>query len=168
MLVLTLLLLLAGIGFLVVALVLGPITLAWGAIAASVAAALTLMLRSWRQRRADRRRRSGEAAGRGKAGRPEPRSRGSGRPGQQRGEPAEEDTDAADLLVVCELDDQVLVIDEHPRYHLDGCSWLATRPATRPTQSLPVSEARDLGFTPCARCGPDAELARRHRTANAG
>lgn len=168
MLVLTLVLLLVGIGFLVAALLIGPIELAWGAIAASVAAALTLGLRSWRQRRSDRRRRSGNTARRGAAGRPEPRSRASGRSGRQRGEPTEEDTDAADLLVVCELGDVVLVIDEHPRYHLDGCGWLATQPAPRSTQSLPVSEARDLGFTPCARCGPDAELARRHRSTSAG
>ncbi len=74
-------------------------------------------------------------------------------------EPAEENTDATDLLVVSELSDQVVVIDERPRYHLVTCSWLGDRP----TLPLPVSEARDLGFTPCALCGPDAMLAARHR-----
>jgi hypothetical protein len=74
-------------------------------------------------------------------------------------EPPEEATDAADLLVISDLDAEVRVIDEHPRYHLARCSWLAGK-ATIP---LPVSEARQLGFTPCARCGPDAALAAGHR-----
>ena len=74
-------------------------------------------------------------------------------------EPDEEATDAADLLVVSDLSVEVRVVDEHPRYHLAGCSWLSGKP----TLPLPVSEARQLGFTPCARCGPDAVLAKKHR-----
>jgi len=70
-------------------------------------------------------------------------------------EPAEEDTDAADALVVSELTDEVLVLDERPRYHLAACGWLGDRP----TIPLPVNEARQLGFTPCGRCTPDAKLA---------
>lgn len=77
------------------------------------------------------------------------------------GEPDEEPTDASDLLVVAGLDAEVRVVDEHPRYHLATCHWLGPR-ATIP---IPVSEARQLGFTPCARCGPDAILAARHRAA---
>jgi hypothetical protein len=77
------------------------------------------------------------------------------------GEPGEELTDATDLLIVSELDDEVRVVDEHPRYHLVSCSWLV-RHATIP---IAVSEARQLGFTPCARCGPDARLAGQHRAA---
>jgi hypothetical protein len=77
------------------------------------------------------------------------------------GEPGEELTDATDLLVVSELDAEVRVVDEHPRYHLVSCSWLVQR-ATIP---IAVSEARQLGFTPCARCGPDARLAGQHRAA---
>lgn len=73
--------------------------------------------------------------------------------------PGEEETDAADLLIVCELDDQVIVVDEHPRYHLPECGWLVDRD----TIPIAVSEARELGFTPCARCGPDAKLAGRAR-----
>ncbi len=76
-------------------------------------------------------------------------------------EPDEEPTDASDLLVVAGLNAEVRVVDEHPRYHLATCSWLGPR-ATIP---IPVSEARQLGFTPCARCGPDAILAARHRAA---
>jgi len=75
------------------------------------------------------------------------------------GEPGEEPTDASDLLVVAGLNAEVRVVDEHPRYHLATCVWLANRP----TIPIAVSEARQLGFTPCARCGPDAILAARHR-----
>ncbi|SHF33389.1 hypothetical protein [Streptoalloteichus hindustanus] len=78
-------------------------------------------------------------------------------------EPAEEDTDAADVLAVAELADQVLVVDERPRYHLADCGWLADRP----TIPLPVREARELGFTPCALCAPDAVLVGRRRAATA-
>ncbi len=78
-------------------------------------------------------------------------------------EPGEEDTDAADLLVVYELTDQVLVLDEHPRYHLTRCPW----PDHARAERLPVREARELGFTPCDRCRPDTALARRHRAASA-
>jgi hypothetical protein len=78
-------------------------------------------------------------------------------------EPGEEDTDAADLLVVYELTDEVLVIDEHPRYHLTRCPW----PDHARAERLPVREARELGFTPCDRCRPDTALARRHRAASA-
>jgi hypothetical protein len=74
-------------------------------------------------------------------------------------EPGEETTDATDLLVISDLDVEVRVVDEHPRYHLAQCTWLHGRQ----TIPLPVSEARELGFTPCARCGPDGVLAARHR-----
>lgn len=77
------------------------------------------------------------------------------------GEPGEEPTDASDLLVVAGLSAEVRVVDEHPRYHLATCVWLANRP----TIPIAVSEARQLGFTPCSRCGPDATLAARHRAA---
>lgn len=77
------------------------------------------------------------------------------------GEPAEEPTDATDLLVVSELQAEVRVVDEHPRYHLAMCLWLVDKQ----TLPLPVSEARQLGFTPCARCGPDAVLAAQYRAA---
>jgi hypothetical protein len=74
-------------------------------------------------------------------------------------EPPEENTDATDLLVVSELSDEVVVIDERPRYHLAACAWLGDRQKI----PLPVSEARELGFTPCAHCAPDSTLAARHR-----
>ncbi len=216
MLVVTSVLLLAAVGFLAVALITGPIWLAWGSIAASGAAALALVVRWWRLRRTGGRHRSaGEAAAPDRVdssqpapdqatsqpGTPEPATSLPGRPQsdvsqsdvsqpatsqpgapqpdkpepggsgpggaaftRQHGEPAEEDTDAADLLVVCELPDEVLVVDERPRYHLPGCRWVGTRP----TEPLPVREARELGFTPCAGCGPDAELAARYRAGSTG
>src|SRR5699024_4837318 len=63
-----------------------------------------------------------------------------------------EPTDAADLLVVSELDVEVQVVDERPRYHLGECTWVEAHD----TIPVPVREARELGFTPCAWCGPDA------------
>ncbi len=78
---------------------------------------------------------------------------------QPDGDPAEEDTDAADALAVSELDTTVVVLDEHPRYHLEECPWLGDGE----TIPLPVREARDLGFTPCSTCTPDAVLAARNR-----
>ncbi|GHE87326.1 hypothetical protein GCM10017786_18800 [Amycolatopsis deserti] len=77
----------------------------------------------------------------------------------EEGEPGEEPTDPADAKIVDELDVEVVVVDEHPRYHLTDCGWLADRD----TIPISVKEARDLGFTPCARCTPDAHLAEAHR-----
>ncbi|MEU0515340.1 hypothetical protein [Amycolatopsis sp. NPDC006125] len=77
----------------------------------------------------------------------------------EEGEPGEEPTDPADAKIVDELDVEVVVVDEHPRYHLTDCGWLADRD----TIPISVKEARDLGFTPCARCAPDAHLAEAHR-----
>jgi hypothetical protein len=74
-------------------------------------------------------------------------------------EPAEEDTDAADALLVYESSEQVVVIDERPRYHLGGCAWVGARQVF----PLPVGEARQLGFTPCGYCTPDRTLATRSR-----
>lgn len=70
-------------------------------------------------------------------------------------DPAEEVAEVTDLLMVVDMVDQVLVVDEHPRYHLATCAWLRGR-ATIP---LPVTEARSDGFTPCAVCAPDSHLA---------
>jgi hypothetical protein len=71
-----------------------------------------------------------------------------------RSDPPEEDVEVTDLLTVVDLSDEVLVVDEHPRYHLAGCRWLGGRE----TIPLPVREARTDGFTPCAVCSPDAHL----------
>ncbi|HEY0637003.1 MAG TPA: hypothetical protein VGD67_05095, partial [Pseudonocardiaceae bacterium] len=76
-------------------------------------------------------------------------------------EPAEERADVADAFIVADLDAEVRVIDERPRYHLDTCRWVGDRF----TLPLPVTEARELGFGPCAVCRPDATLAARQRAA---
>jgi hypothetical protein len=90
----------------------------------------------------------------GPAARPD-RVAGHRRSAGSAGDPAEEDVEVTDLLIVVDLTDEVLVVDEHPRYHLADCRWLAGRE----TVPLPVAEARTDGFTPCAVCGPDAALA---------
>jgi hypothetical protein len=92
-----------------------------------------------------------------------PRSAGTAAHGGD-GDPPVEDVEVTDLLLVMDLHDEVLVVDEHPRYHLAGCRWLRGR-ATVP---LPLDEARRDGFTPCARCAPDRTLAQRERGRRAG
>jgi hypothetical protein len=79
---------------------------------------------------------------------------------QDTAEPDEEDADAADALAVASSERDVLVVDEHPRFHVDGCTWLAGRT----TMSLPAREAVDLGFSPCSRCSPSRTLASPTRT----
>lgn len=70
-------------------------------------------------------------------------------------DPDEEDPEAADVLAVAALDREVLVVDEHPRFHVVGCTWLAERT----TLGLPAREAVELGFTPCGWCTPTRTLA---------
>ena len=70
-------------------------------------------------------------------------------------DPGIEEVEVTDLLVIVDLTDEVLVVDEHPRYHVADCAWLAGRE----TIPLPLDEARTDGFTPCAVCSPDRTLA---------
>lgn len=70
-------------------------------------------------------------------------------------EPDEEDADASDVLVVAGLEQEVLVVDEHPRFHVPACTWLVGRT----TMGLPAREAVELGFSPCSRCAPSRTLA---------
>jgi hypothetical protein len=69
-------------------------------------------------------------------------------------EPDEEYVSDADALRVADRSDDVLVIDGRPRYHLELCPSLGEDE----TVPLPVSEAREAGFTPCARCRPDSHI----------
>jgi hypothetical protein len=85
-------------------------------------------------------------------------------PSEPAGDPPVEEVEVTDLLVVLDLTDEVLVIDEHPRYHLAGCAHLAGQD----TFPMPMVEARTDGFTPCATCAPDRHLAQRERTRRAG
>jgi hypothetical protein len=69
-------------------------------------------------------------------------------------EPAIERASLGELARVAARDDEVVVVDGRPRYHLVDCAHLAGREF----EGLPVSEAAELGFTPCARCAPVAVL----------
>jgi hypothetical protein len=77
-------------------------------------------------------------------------------------EPAEEKSDAAALATVSKLADEVLVVDEHPRFHLAGCRVLASSE----TIPLAAKEAVEYGFSPCAVCSPVRVLASRNRAAS--
>jgi hypothetical protein len=69
-------------------------------------------------------------------------------------EPAPQLTSPADAARVARLPIEVLVVDGRPRYHLVGCVHLHGRDA----EALAVSEAVELGFTPCSLCEPDSAL----------
>jgi hypothetical protein len=80
------------------------------------------------------------------------------------GEPPVEEVEVTDLLLVLDLTDEVLVVDEHPRYHVAGCPHLDGVE----TIPMPMVEARTDGFSPCGTCAPDHQLAERERTRRAG
>ncbi|MBV9312747.1 MAG: hypothetical protein JO100_03195 [Pseudonocardia sp.] len=77
-------------------------------------------------------------------------------------EPPEERAEPAASGIVANLTDEVLVVDEQPRYHLAGCPILAGRE----TIPLPVKEAVEYEFTPCAVCTPVRVLTGRNRAAS--
>jgi hypothetical protein len=54
----------------------------------------------------------------------------------------------------CEFDDQVLVVDEQPEYHLPGCRELDGWA----TIALSAREAVELEFVPCEMCALAREL----------
>ncbi|MFD7658289.1 hypothetical protein ACFV4N_30315 [Actinosynnema sp. NPDC059797] len=174
MLYVVLLLVLVALGLLVPALTSTQTHWAWLSVGASGAAAVALVLDWWLRRRSGTEgapvsrvapvaASSSASASTSDSG-PVPAGREGGSPevgDEPVAEPGEEDTDAADSLVVADLTDEVRVLDERPRYHLVECSWLAGRGSL----ALPINEARQLGFTPCAVCAPDASLAARSRSA---
>ncbi|RZU31374.1 hypothetical protein [Blastococcus saxobsidens] len=185
------LLVLAGLGLFVAALLTGVDALYWACIAACVAAAALLVVA--RREIAARATPSGSAA-RGAGGRddvvdpasqgatvasasaagargatnaaaadsraPEPAHDRAGAVVQDEADPEVEEVEVTDLLLVVDLTDEVLVVDEHPRYHVAGCTWVGRRE----TIPIPVDEARTDGFTPCAVCRPDRTLADRTRS----
>ncbi|HCT80775.1 MAG TPA: hypothetical protein DGT23_30250 [Micromonosporaceae bacterium] len=69
-------------------------------------------------------------------------------------EPVAQRVTAAEAARVARMSTDVLVIDGRPRYHVAGCVHLLGRPF----EPLPVSEAVDLGFSPCGLCEPDSAL----------
>ncbi|WP_158887282.1 hypothetical protein [Amycolatopsis anabasis] len=182
MLYIVLILVLAALGLLVTALITANSLWAWISIGLSVLAGLILVVDFLRRRT----RRPGAEAEEAEPGAEEETDEDEAEPGEEpenqtellpaagkldgeaksgaetedeNGDPAEEQTDAADLLIVSELDVEVVVVDEYPRYHLTDCRWLADRD----TIPIAIAEARELGFTPCAKCGPDAKLAAEYR-----
>lgn len=69
-------------------------------------------------------------------------------------EPDAESVSLDDVTRVAALSREVLVIDGRPRYHLAHCVHLIGRDS----EPLPIGEAIELGFTPCALCEPDSKL----------
>lgn len=59
-----------------------------------------------------------------------------------------------DSSALMRMDADVAVVDGRPRFHLPGCIHLVGRDG----ESLPVSEAVELGFTACSLCDPAREL----------
>ena len=50
---------------------------------------------------------------------------------------------------------QVAVVPGRPRYHVEGCRFLAGRPDV---ETIAVEQAREEGYTACGVCKPDAAL----------
>ena len=69
-------------------------------------------------------------------------------------EPPRQRTPRSDAELIARLPAEVLVVDGRPRYHVAGCPHLLDRDA----EPLPVSEAVELGFSPCGWCQPDTVL----------
>lgn len=72
-------------------------------------------------------------------------------------EPTEEELPPAEVMQYVDAGQEVLVVDGRPRYHLDDCPHLRGRDPV----GLPLSEAREAGFTPCSLCRPNSTLASR-------
>ncbi|WP_406689148.1 hypothetical protein REH65_23755 [Saccharopolyspora sp. ID03-671] len=138
MLLVVLLLVLVAAATLVAAVLGAGSGFAWISVLASALGAALLVVDRIRARRAGTR----------------PARGGRHRTGQRPGapEPAQERSNAAE---VADQDAEVVVIDERPRYHVRTCEWLGEAE----TLSLKLGEARELGFTPCARCAPNATIA---------
>ena len=163
---------LAGLGLFVAGILTGVTVLYWGCVAACVVAAV-LLIAARRQMSAGKVAETGTAsatkteklpagagAGAG-AARDEPAAESPAHepPTDDLPDPEVEEVEVTDLLMVVDLKDEVLVVDEHPRYHVAGCRWVGKRE----TIPLPIDEARADGFTPCAVCTPDRTLAERAR-----
>ena len=83
--------------------------------------------------------------------------------GEPASQPGVEQVAVRDALRVAQLDDEVLVVDGQPRYHLAGCPTLGGTGAGVEAIPLAVSAARRGGFVPCAICTPDSTLLARSR-----
>jgi len=69
-------------------------------------------------------------------------------------EPAPQPTSPGDAARIASMTTDVYVVDGRPRYHLRGCIHLMGRES----ESLPVGEAVELGFSPCGVCEPDSSI----------
>jgi hypothetical protein len=69
-------------------------------------------------------------------------------------EPGIEKVSLGELARIAGREDEVVVVDGRPRYHVTTCTHLVARE----WEGLPVSEAAELGFTPCDRCRPVTAL----------
>jgi hypothetical protein len=168
------LMVLVGVGLFVAAVLTGLDALYWSCVAVCVAAAVLLFVA---RRRLTAAVPAGAPAGGEKAvggSRPARTDQASAQApvGMAAGAPAGpedlldpgiEDVEVTDLLLVVDLKDEVLVLDEHPRYHRAGCRHLRGRTPI----PLPHDEARTDGFTPCAVCEPDHTLAEQVRARKA-
>jgi clumping factor A len=65
-------------------------------------------------------------------------------------EPRPQAVQPADAVRVARMQDDVVVVDGRPRYHMSDCRTLGGRTV----EALPVAEAVALGFSPCGRCRP--------------
>ncbi|WP_067498140.1 hypothetical protein [Actinoplanes sp. TFC3] len=65
-------------------------------------------------------------------------------------EPLPQAVRPADAVRVARMDAAVVVVDGRPRYHLPACPFVAGKHP----EPLPVSEAVELGFSPCGTCRP--------------
>jgi hypothetical protein len=165
------LLVLAGLGLFVAGILTGVTVLYWGCVAACVVAAVLLIAARRQMGRqtpepasAPDKAAPSEAQPTGTAPAEEPVAAPADEapadePAADLPDPEVEEVEVTDLLMVVDLKDEVLVVDEHPRYHVAGCRWVGTRE----TIPLPIDEARTDGFTPCAVCSPDRTLAERAR-----
>jgi clumping factor A len=72
-------------------------------------------------------------------------------------EPLPQAVRPADAVQVARMNDEVMVVDGRPRYHMSDCPHLADRQ----TESLPAAEAVELGFSPCGQCRPVDRLVAR-------
>jgi hypothetical protein len=173
--VLSLLLVLGSAAALVVGLAITDQLLIWVSIGASLCAALALTVAVMRRREPQQVAMSGAKTGES-AGLPAVESTAIGRHHVESepvaaesdaaqkypdppDEPPVEDVSAPDALRVVDLLDEVMVVDGRPRYHLSDCRHLLGRDII----PLPIREAREAGFTPCAWCTPDTRLAERAR-----
>ena len=158
------LLVLLGLGLFVAAVLTGITALYWVCVGVCVLAAVLLAIArrrlpsgpSGQQAAAEKQPADGAPESAAAAGKPD-ESDAVQAPVQELGDPPAEDVEVTDLLLVVDLEDEVLVIDEHPRYHLAGCVHLQGRTPI----PLPHDEARTDGFTPCGVCTPDRVLADR-------